>query len=324
MKTALVTGITGQDGSYLAELLLARGYRVAGLVRSTSAERTWRIASVVKRLTLVPVDLDSYPAVRQAVADLAPDECYHLAGHSFVSFAAEDEFATLQTNLRGTHHLLSALREARPSCRFFLAASSEVFGNAVETPQRETTPFAPRSIYGISKVASMHLARHYREAHGLFASCGILFNHESPRRGEEFVTRKIALAAARIKLGQAESLALGNLDAQRDWGHAQDFVEAMWRMLQRDRPEDYVLATGVTHSVRDFVDAAFGHLGLDYRNHVTVDPRFVRPADSVVLRGDAARAQRELDWRPTHTFEQLVKEMVQADLEALGAGKASR
>jgi GDPmannose 4,6-dehydratase len=327
MKTALITGITGQDGSYLAELLLAKGYKVYGIVRRVALEdpehRMWRIRHLLGDLELVSASLESYASVFKVVQKTLPDECYHLAAQSFVSYSFEDEFSTLNTNINGTHHMLSAIKDIVPRCRFYFAASSEMFGKVRETPQKETTAFHPRSAYGISKVAGFDLTRNYREAYNLHATSGILYNHESPRRGFEFVTRKITSHAARIKLGLAEKLPLGNLEARRDWGHAQDYVEAMWLMLQQNEPDDFVIATGQAYSVRQFAEAAFASAGLDYRKHVVIDERFFRPAEVELLLGDSSKARRALGWSPKHTFEDLVREMVEADL-ARFAGRAAR
>jgi GDPmannose 4,6-dehydratase len=318
MKTALITGITGQDGSYLTELLLAKGYKVFGVVRRVALEdpehRMWRIRHLLKDIELVSGSLESYASVLKVVQKTLPDECYHLAAQSFVSYSFEDEFSTLNTNINGTHHILSAIKDIVPKCRFYFAASSEMFGKVRETPQKETTAFHPRSAYGISKVAGFELTRNYREAYNLHATSGILYNHESPRRGFEFVTRKITGGVARIKLGQADKLPLGNLEAQRDWGHAQDYVEAMWMMLQETEPDDYVIATGKTHSVRRFCEAAFAAVGLDYQKYVVIDERFFRPAEVELLLGDASKANQKLGWAPKRTFEQLVQEMVEADV----------
>ncbi|MGH7232847.1 MAG: GDP-mannose 4,6-dehydratase [Nitrospiraceae bacterium] len=321
MKRALITGITGQDGSYLAELLLEKGYEVHGIVRRVAIEdpehRLWRILQVKERLHLHAASLESLPSVYRVFQAVKPDECYHLAAQSFVTYSFEDEFSTLNANINGTHHVLTALRDCTPGCRFYFAASSEMFGKVAEVPQNERTPFHPRSAYGISKVAGFHLTRNYREAYGIKASSGILYNHESPRRGFEFVTRKITSHAARIKLGLAKEVRMGNLDARRDWGHARDYVEAMWRMLQQDEPEDYVVATGEQHTVREFADAAFSHVGLNYRDHVVVDPQFLRPAEVETLLGDATRAKQLLGWSCRVKFHDLVKEMVEADLQML-------
>lgn len=324
MKTAFITGITGQDGSYLAELLLRKGYRVHGMARRVALEhpthRTWRIRHILSDVTLHSGSLESFASVYKILAQVQPDECYHLAAQSFVSYSFEDEFSTMNTNVNGTHAMLAALHDVAPRCRFYFAATSEMFGKVRETPQSESTPFHPRSSYGISKVAGFDLTRNYREAYGLHCSSGILYNHESPRRGAEFVTRKITAHAARIKLGQIDNLPLGNLDAKRDWGHAEDFVQAMWLMLQQPEPDDYVIATGEMRTVQQFVEAAFGCVGLDWRKYVVIDPRFFRPAEVELLLGDASKARQTLGWKPTHTFEQLVQEMVDADLKRFGSG----
>jgi GDPmannose 4,6-dehydratase len=321
MKKALITGITGQDGSYLAELLLEKGYEVHGIVRRVALEdqehRLWRINHLTDRIVLHAASMESYSSIFNVVQHVHPDECYHLAAQSFVSYSFEDEFSTLNTNVNGTHFVLSALKEGAPGCRFYFAASSEMFGNTEESPQNERTPFFPRSPYGISKLTGYHLTRNYREAYDLHATCGILFNHESPRRGFEFVTRKITSHAARIKLGLSDALPLGNLDARRDWGHAKEYVKAMWLMLQHDKPGDYIIASGETHTVREFCEIAFGHLDLDYNQYVVVDARFFRPAEIHVLQGDSSRAREILDWTYTYSFEELVKEMVEADLARL-------
>jgi GDPmannose 4,6-dehydratase len=319
-KKALITGITGQDGSYLAEHLLSLGYEVHGLVRRVALEnperRFSRIGHLLDRVVLHPSNLDSYASIFHVISRHEFDECYHLAAQSFVAESFIDGFSTMNTNINGTHYMLAALRELRPRCRFYFAGSSEMFGRVREVPQTETTPFHPRSPYGISKVAGFHLTMNYREAYGMYCLSGILFNHEGPRRGFEFVTRKITSTAARIKLGLASELHLGNLEARRDWGHAADYVRAMHLMLQQDEPDDYVVATGETHSVREFCELAFSELGLDYREHVRVDEQFYRPAEVDLLVGDASKAFTQLGWRPTYTFEELVKEMVRADLEA--------
>src|SRR5438034_1290676 len=298
MKKALITGITGQDGSYLAEHLLSLGYEVHGLVRRVALEdpqrRFNRIAHLLDKLILHPASLESYPSIFHVISREQFDECYHLAAQSFVAESFADGFSTMNTNINGTHHVLAALHELRPQCRFYFAGSSEMFGKVFETPQSEDTPFHPRSPYGISKVAGFDLTRNYREAYGLHASSGILFNHESPRRGYEFVTRKITAGIAAILAGKAHELRIGNLDARRDWGYAPDYVEAMWLMLQQDAPDDYVVATGKTHSVREFCEMAFALAGLDYREHVVTDPDLYRPAEVDTLSGDAAKAHRVL------------------------------
>lgn len=319
MKKALITGITGQDGSYLAELLLEKGYEVHGIVRRVAIEapeqRLGRIRHLQKDIHLHPASLESYPSVFKVIKDVQPDECYHLAAQSFVSYSFEDEFSTFNTNINGTHYMLSSIKENAPECRFYFAGSSEMFGKVKESPQNEDTPFHPRSAYGITKVAGFDLTRNYREAYGIRAASGILYNHESPRRGYEFVTRKITSTVARIKQGKASELRLGNLDAKRDWGYAKEYVEAMWLILQQDQPKDYVIATGETHSVRDFVRLAFEHVGLNYEDYVIVDPQFYRPAEVELLLGDPTRAKQDLGWTPQVTFEDLVRMMVAADME---------
>jgi len=316
---ALITGITGQDGSYLAEHLLSLGYEVHGLVRRVALEnpegRFHRIAHILDKVTLHPASLESYPSIFHVVSRHVFDECYHLAAQSFVAESFGDGFSTMNTNINGTHYMLAALRELRPKCRFYFAGSSEMFGKVDEAPQSETTRFHPRSPYGISKVAGFELTRNYREAYGMFAASGILFNHEGPRRGFEFVTRKITSTAARIKVGRAHELRLGNLDARRDWGHSQDYVRAMHLMLQLDAPDDFVVASGESHTVREFCELAFQELGLDYRDYVRTDERFYRPLEVEALIGDATKAQTVLGWKPTYTFSELVSEMVQSDLK---------
>ena len=320
-RRALITGVTGQDGSYLAEWLLQKGYEVHGIVRRVAIEdpehRLWRVLHLRDQLHLHAASLESLPSIYRVLHTVQPDECYHLAAQSFVAYSFEDEFSTLHANINGTHHILAALRDCVPSCRFYFAASSEMFGKVVESPQCETTPFYPRSAYGISKVAGYHLTRNYREAYGLHASSGILYNHESPRRGFEFVTRKITSHVARIKLGLTKEIRLGNLDARRDWGHAREYVSAMWLMLQRDDPDDYVIATGEQHTVREFAEIAFRHVGLDYRDHVVVDPQLFRPTEVETLLGDASKARTQLGWAPRTTFANLVEEMVDSDLRLL-------
>lgn len=320
-KKALITGITGQDGSYLAEHLLGLGYEVHGLVRRVALEiperRTERINHLLDRITLHPASLESYPSVFHVISRHDFDECYHLAAQSFVAESFADGFSTMNTNINGTHYVLAALRELRPRCRFYFAGSSEMFGKVREVPQNENTAFYPRSPYGISKVAGFELTRNYREAYEMFCVSGILFNHESPRRGYEFVTRKISSTVARIKLGLASELRLGNLEARRDWGHAKDYVRAMHLMMQEPEADDYVIATGTAHSVADFCERAFGEVGLDYRKYVVTDERFRRPAEVDQLVGDAAKSQASLGWTPEYSFDQLVSEMVQSDLETI-------
>ena len=321
-KRALISGITGQDGSYLSELLLAQGYEVHGVVRRVALEdpdhRLSRLKDIRSRLTLHAASLESYASIHRVVHEVQPDECYHLAAQSFVSYSFDDEFSTLNTNINGTHYLLAALKSLRPGCRFYFAGSSEMFGMAETVPQNEDTRFHPRSSYGISKVAGFDLTRNYREAYGMYAANGILFNHESPRRGFEFVTRKITAGVARILAGKRHDLPLGNLEAQRDWGHAREYVQAMWLMLQQAEPDDYVVATGECHSVREFAELAFSYAGLDYTKYVTEDKELYRPAEVNLLKGDAGKARRVLGWEHKVGFEDLVKEMVDADCRAMG------
>jgi GDPmannose 4,6-dehydratase len=320
-KKALITGITGQDGSYLAEFLLEKGYEVHGIVRRVAIEdpvhRLWRIRHILDKMVLHPASMESYASIFNVVDKLRPDECYHLAAQSFVSYSFEDEFSTINTNINGTHFVLSAIKEKAPKCKFYFAGSSEMFGLVKETPQNENTPFHPRSPYGISKVAGFDLTRNYREAYNLFACSGILFNHESPRRGYEFVTRKISNTIAEIKLGLSKELRLGNLEAKRDWGFAGDYIKAMWLMLQQDEPDDYVIASGETHSVKEFAELAFSHAGLDYRDYLISDERFFRPAEVYLLKGDYTKGKKILGWKPTVSFKELIQMMVDADLELL-------
>lgn len=319
MKRALITGITGQDGSYLSELLLEKGYEVHGIVRRVALEhpqaRMWRIRHLLDRLHIHSASMESYASIFNIVSEIKPDECYHLAAQSYVSYSFEDEFSTINTNLNGTHYVLSSLKRQAPDCRFYFAASSEMFGKVKETPQNEETPFHPRSPYGISKLAGFELTRNYREGYGMFALSGILFNHESPRRGAEFVTRKISSGAAKIKLGLENEIRLGNLDAKRDWGHAKDYVRAMWLMLQQDAPEDYVIATGISHTVEEFIQKAFNYVGLDYCDYLVIDEKLYRPSEVKILQGDASKAQNNIEWYPTVSFDEIVKEMVDADLQ---------
>lgn len=321
MKKALVTGITGQDGSYLAELLLDKGYEVHGIVRRVALEdpthRLWRIKHISDRVTLHAASLESFASIFMVVENLKPDECYHLAAQSFVNYSFEDAFSTINTNINGTLFVLSAIKEKAPDCKFYFAGSSEMFGKVSETPQDEYTPFHPRSPYGISKVAGFDLTRNFRESYGMFACNGILFNHESPRRGFEFVTRKISSTIARIKEGLENELRLGNLEAKRDWGFAGDYVKAMWLMLQQDQPDDYVIATGETHSVREFVQLAFDHIGLNWEDHVVIDKRFFRPAEVHTLTGNCDKGKKKLKWQTSMSFEELVKMMVDWDMEQI-------
>jgi GDPmannose 4,6-dehydratase len=318
-RKALVTGVSGQDGSYLAELLLSKGYEVYGVVRKEALEdpvnRLARLRGIIDDIELVAVSLESHASLFRVMEDIRPDECYHLAAKSFVSYSLDDEVESIASNVESTHYLLSAINQLAPECRFYFAGSSEMFGEAQESPQTETTRFWPRSPYGVSKVAGYHLARNYRERGGLFVACGLLYNHESPRRGFQYVTRKITSSVARIKHGRQHALALGNLDAIRDWGHARDYVEAMWLMLQQSNPTDYVVATGVPHTVRQFVEAAFECAGLSYEDYVKVDERFFRPAEKLPLVGNAGKARAELGWEARTSFEELIEEMVACDLK---------
>jgi GDPmannose 4,6-dehydratase len=316
-KTALITGITGQDGSYLAEFLLGRGYHVCGLVRRASTENFQRIEHLRDRVTLYQADLLDQSSLATALDQARPDEVYNLAAMSFVPTSWQQPVLTGEFTALGVTRLLDALRQVCPEARFYQASSSEMFGKVRETPQRETTPFHPRSPYGVAKVYGHYITVNYRESYDLFACSGILFNHESPRRGLEFVTRKISHGVACIKLGLARELRLGNLQAQRDWGFAGDYVKAMWLMLQQDEPDDYVIGTGETHRVEEFVDIAFRHAGLDWHKYVVEDPQFYRPAEVDLLLADPERAQRKLGWRPAVSFEELVTMMVDADLAAL-------
>ncbi len=319
MNKALITGITGQDGSYLSEFLMEKGYEVHGIVRRVAFEdpdrRLGRIKGILSDIILHSASLESYASLLKVVDRVRPDECYHLAAQSFVHYSFEDEFSTINTNINGTHHILAALLERQPQCRFYFAASSEMFGNAQNSPQDENTAMMPRSPYGISKLAGFHLTRNYREAYRTFAVSGILFNHESPRRGYEFVTRKITQTVANIKRGLAKELRLGNLDARRDWGFAKDYVEAMWLMLQQDQPGDYVIATNETHSVREFATKAFAHAGLDWRDFVKTDEQFFRPSEINELRGDYSKANAKFGWSPRTSFDELVKMMTESDLK---------
>ncbi|MFC1650081.1 GDP-mannose 4,6-dehydratase [Candidatus Latescibacterota bacterium] len=320
-KKALITGITGQDGSYLAEYLLEKGYEVHGLVRRAAIEdpahRMSRINHIIDELHLHSGLIENYASMYNVISRVKPDEFYHLAAQSFVAESFEDAFSTLQINIFGTLNALSALKEIAPECRFYFAGSSEMFGKVKESPQTETTPFHPRSPYGISKVAGFDLTRNYREAYGMFAVTGILFNHESPRRGFEFVTRKITSHAAKIKLGLAKTLTLGNLDARRDWGHSYEYIKQMYAMLQLEDPVDLVIATGETHSVREFCEVAFSELGLNWEDYVAIDDKFKRPSEVELLVGDASLAHKKLNWNPDILFQDLVKEMVLADYEKL-------
>ncbi|MDP2689676.1 MAG: GDP-mannose 4,6-dehydratase [Deltaproteobacteria bacterium] len=316
-KKALITGITGQDGSYLSEFLLGKGYEVFGMVRRSSVERFERIEHIKDRITLVQGDLTDQSSLDEAVKTIGPDEVYNLAAQSFVPTSWNQPTLTGEVTGMGTTRLLESIRKIRPEARFYQASSSEMFGKVREVPQNELTPFHPRSPYGVAKVYGHFITVNYRESYNLFACSGILFNHESPRRGLEFVTRKITHGAARIKLGLSNELRLGNLDAKRDWGFAGDYVEAMWLMLQQDEPDDYVIATGHTHSVREFVEIAFAAAGLDWEKFVVMDERFLRPAEVELLVGDPSKAREKFGWRPKVDFKGLVTMMVEADLKAL-------
>ena len=319
MKRALITGITGQDGSYLSELLLEKGYEVHGIVRRVALEdpahRLFRLNHILDRINLHAASLESYASIFNVVEKVRPDECYHLAAQSFVHYSFEDAFSTINANINGTLHILSAIKEKAPDCKFYFAATSEMFGKVKESPQNENTPFHPRSPYGISKVAGFDLVRNYRESYGLFGCNGILFNHESPRRGFEFVTRKITSTAARIKNGLAKELRIGNLAAKRDWGYAGDYVNAMWLMLQQDEPDDFVIATNETHSVKEFIQLAFDYVGLNWEDYVVVDEQFYRPAEVTLLQGDYSKGKEKLKWEPKLRFEEIVKLMVDADMK---------
>jgi GDPmannose 4,6-dehydratase len=321
MKKALITGITGQDGSYLAEFLLEQGYEVHGIVRRVAIEdpehRLWRIRHILDKLILHAGSLESFASVFNAVDKVHPDEIYHLAAQSFVSYSFEDEFSTIGTNVNGTHYMLAAMKERVPHCKFYFAGSSEMFGNARETPQNEDTSFRPRSAYGISKVAGFHLTTNYRQAYDLYTVSGICFNHESPRRGFEFVSRKVTNTVAKIKLGLAKELVLGNLDARRDWGYAGDYVKAMWLMLQQGQPDDYVIATGENHSVTELVQTAFSCVGLDWKEYMSIDRRLYRPAEIHELRGNPSKAKNKLGWQFTVTFDRLIQMMVNSEIESL-------
>ncbi len=320
----MITGITGQDGSYLAELLLHEGYEVVGVIRRLSAPNVWRIEHLLDRIDLRTADLLDQLSLIRLIQDVRPHELYNLAAMSFVPASWDQPMLTGEFNAQGVTRVLEAIRTVDPAIRFYQASSSEMFGKVREVPQTELTPFHPRSPYGVSKVFGHHITVNYRESYGLFACSGMLFNHESPRRGLEFVTRKVTDGVARIKLGLAGSLALGNLDAHRDWGFAGDYVRAMWLMLQQDQPDDYVVATGVAHSVRDLVEIAFTRAGLDWRKHVTQDPKLIRPAEVDHLIGDASKARAKLGWAPTVDFKGLVEMMVDADLERLQSGHGVR
>ncbi len=317
-KVALITGITGQDGSYLAELLLKKKYKVHGIVRRVALEdkihRLWRLKEIENKITLHTASMESYASIVKVIQKIKPNEIYHLAAQSYVSYSFEDEFSTINTNVNGTHFVLSAIKEFSSKSKFYFAGSSEMFGKVVETPQKESTPFCPRSPYGISKVTGYELTRNYREAYNLFCCSGILFNHESPRRGYEFVTRKISYAVARIKYGLQKKLFLGNIKTKRDWGHAKDYVNAMWLMMQQKKPTDYVIATGKQFSVEQFAKLAFKVAGLNYKDYIKIDKKLFRPAEVNTLIGDYGKAKKILKWKPKINFEDLVYDMVYSDL----------
>ena len=320
-KTALITGITGQDGFYLTNLLLSKNYNVHGIVRRVALEdkshRLWRIKNILNKVTLHSASLESYASLVKIIQKIQPDELYHLGAQSFVSYSFEDEFSTINTNINGTHYVLSAIKDFSPKTKFYFAGSSEMFGKVQQVPQNEKTRFYPRSAYGISKVAGFQLTRNYREAYNLLCSSGILFNHESPKRGFEFVTRKITHAVAMIKLKHQKKLILGNIKSKRDWGHAKDYVEAIWLMLQQDKADDFVISTGIEHSVEDFAKLAFSLVDLDYKKFVEIDKKLLRPAEVNSLVGDSSYAKKVLGWKPKIKFEKLVKDMLDADLDSV-------
>ena len=322
-KRAIITGITGQDGSYLAELLLSKGYEVVGTVRRASAPNFWRVQHLLDRITIKPADLLDQLSIIRLVDEVRPHELYNLAAMSFVPASWDQPMLTGEFNAQGVTRVLEAIRHVDPSIRMYQASSSEMFGKVRQVPQNEDTPFYPRSPYGVSKVFAHYITVNYRESYDLFAVSGMLFNHESPRRGLEFVTRKVSDGVARIKLGLADTLSIGNLDAHRDWGFAGDYVKAMWMMLQRDRAEDYVIATGISKSVRDLVEVAFGHAGLEWRRHVKLDPKLIRPAEVEHLIGDATKARMQLGWAPSVDFAGLVKMMVDADVRRVSEAPQS-
>jgi len=320
-KVALISGITGQDGSYLAEFLLKKKYKVHGIVRRVALEdrthRLWRLKGILKKINLHAASLESYASIVKIIQRIKPSEIYHLGAQSYVDYAFQDEFSTLNTNINGTHYFLSAVKDFSPKTKFYFAGSSEMFGKVRTIPQNEKTPFYPRSAYGISKVTGHDLTRNYREAYNLFCCTGILFNHESPRRGFEFVTRKISHGVATIKLGLQRKIVLGNLDAKRDWGHAKDYVEAMWLMLQRKKPDDFVIATGKQHSVREFAKLAFSVVGLNYKDYIVTDKNLFRPSEVHSLLGNYSKAKKLLKWKPKTSFKNLVKDMVESDIKSV-------
>ncbi len=318
-KKALITGITGQDGSYLAELLISKGYDVHGIVRRIALEdqdiHFWRINHILDKITIHGASLENYSSIFKVIQKVQPDECYHLAAQSFVQYSFEDEFSTIDINLNGTHYILSSIKEVVPHCKVYFAATSEMFGKVQEVPQTEKTPFYPRSSYGIAKTAGFHLVRNYREAYNIFACSGILFNHESPRRGLEFVTRKVTRAVANIKYGMIKKLYMGNLDAKRDWGYAGDYVKAMWLMLQQEKPDDFVIATNKTYSIKDLLNEAFSYVDLNWQDYVEIDNEFIRPSEVNLLIGNPEKAKKVLGWKPEVDFSNLIKMMIQNDLE---------
>ena len=324
-KIALITGITGQDGSYLAELLLKKKYEVHGVVRREALEdqkhRLWRIKKIKNDIKLHATSIENYLNLYKIIKKINPDEVYHLAAQSYVSNSFKDEFSTFTTNINGTHNILSAIKELDKKMKFYFAASSEMFGEVKKTPQDENTPLNPRSPYGISKLTGYHLSKHYKEAYGIHASCGILFNHESPRRGLEFVTRKISYSVAKIKYGLQKKIKLGNINAKRDWGHAEDYVKAMWLILQQKKPDNYVVGTGVGHTVKDFAKKAFECVNLNYRDYIELDKNLIRPTEINSLIANYSKIKKDLKWKPTITFNNLVEEMVEADLEFVKKNK---
>lgn len=320
-KKALITGINGQDGSYLAELLLEKGYEVYGIDKKSFLEdfnKLPNLKNIINEIKLYPCDVTDHLAIYKLILNLKPDECYHLAASSFVSYSFDDDSSILATNFNSTHYLLSSIKEIVPQCRFYLAGSSEMFGYAETSPQNEFTKFNPRSVYGISKVSSHFLVKNYRSNYGLFACTGITYNHESPRRGGAFVTKKITSSIPKILSGKLDKLILGNLDAKRDWGYAKDYVEAMWLMLQQDEPDDFVIATGEVNSVREFLEQAFKYVGLNWENYVEVDSKYFRPSETNLLVGDSTKAKQKLGWSPKIKFKEIVKIMVEAELKESG------
>lgn len=321
MKSALITGITGQDGSYLAELLLEKGYKVYGIKRRTSDLNFGNASHLQDKIDFIYADMTDLPSLALAMRKAAPAEVYNLAAQSFVQTSWEQPVLTGEVDAMGVTNILEAIRMEAPEARFYQASTSEMFGKVQEMPQRETTPFYPRSPYGVAKLYGHWITKNYRESYGMYACSGILFNHESPRRGLEFVTRKVTMAAARIKEGLEKEVRLGNLDSKRDWGFAGDYVEAMWRMLQQETPDDYVIATGETHTIREMCDIAFKALGMNYEDHVVVDPKFFRPAEVEVLLGDPSKAKKELGWEPKVSFKELIEMMAASDLELVRRNK---